>query len=69
MLEVNEHTCESEMTHVHEWAAKSNLALNCAKSKELVFCVRKVWGRHTQPQPPPPCRRIERVKSLNILML
>jgi len=63
--EVNEHTCESELTHVYEWAATNNLTLNCAKSKELVFCARKVRGRCTQP--PPPCRGIERVKSLSIL--
>jgi len=31
--EVNEHTCESELTHVYEWAATNNLTLNCAKSK------------------------------------
>jgi len=63
--EVNEHTCESELTYVYEWAATNNLTLNCAKSKELVFCARKVRGRCTQPSPP--CRGIERVKSLGIL--
>ena len=62
--EVNEHTCESELTHVYEWAAANNLTLNCAKSKELVFCAKKVRGRRTQP--PPPCRGIERFKSLSI---
>jgi len=66
--EVNEHTCESELTHVYEWAATNNLTLNCAKSKiakKLVFCVRKVRGRRTQP--PTPCRGIQRAKSLSIL--
>ena len=40
VLDANEDTYESELMHVYDWAAANNLTLNCAKSKELVFCVR-----------------------------
>ena len=67
MSAANEDTCESELKHVYDWAAvnNNNLTLNCAKSKEVVFCGRGLRGRPMQL--PPPSSGIEHVKSLSIL--
>ena len=33
----NSESSAAEIAHIHEWAKKNNLRLNCAKTKELIF--------------------------------
>ena len=56
----NSATIQSEIMHHQQWAASCNLKLNINKTKEIVFCRRRV-------NPPPPLPNIERVQSIKIL--
>ena len=33
----NTHTCTDELSHIEAWAARNNLQLNSAKTKEIIF--------------------------------
>ena len=54
-----------EINQIKTWAADNNLALNCSKSKEIVFTARGKRGNLVQL--PMPCLDIERVRSLRVL--
>jgi len=62
---INTSSCLDEIVHIQAWASENNLKLNCAKSKELIFCAREKCGQSTQL--PSPCMNTERVNSMNVM--
>jgi len=65
--EKNSESSAAEIAHIHEWAKKNNLQLNCAKTKELIFRGRGSRSRSSSYDLPPPLQDIERVTSLTVL--
>ena len=58
----NTATCHDELQHIQQWAEKNNLQLNRAKTKEIVFCVKR--HRDGDDQLPPLCQNIDRVSRI-----
>lgn len=57
--------CFAELVHIKDWANNNSLHLNCAKTKKIVFRVKR--KRSYTRQVPPPRAGIERVSSLTLL--
>ena len=62
---VNAYTCQEEIDHIQARAADNNLKLNCNKTKEILFSLRREGALALALPTPRP--DIERVTSLRVL--